>query len=596
MKKLLTVGLVSSCLAMALSANAGTISDENAKPGLPGGWTASRNGNAMGSGTVDLYPASYSIKTGDPIRLKIRSTTGFDLRVMRMGWYDGKGATEIVHKTGLPASNQPYVAADAKYGRVEAKWADTVTIPTDSSWAPGVYVARAEQPGGDQALTFFVIRDEGHTRMPFVVVLATATHQAYNTWPGPERGGKSLYGFNSSDEIPTDSPSPAGSFNQAVEVSFDRPFYVGSGSADVGTWETPMIRFLEKTGYDVAYATDQDLDRDPEYFKNRKAIVFVGHSEYWSRKMFDNALAARDAGVHMLFATGNTLLWQVRFEPGAGGDQSTMVCYKTAWRNDPENDAAFAALNKGDVEGSKKHFGLVTRLWKNLEYKPEVGIDERRSGMLLTGIESAAAFSYWYPWGDFVVREPTHWIYAGTGLKYDDRIKGVMGYEIDSTKIGDATFDPWRPKGQLRISTMIDKDGASRGSSAYYVADSGAEVVGIGAIAFSWALDSFASGDPSAVDPRAQKMVTNALDRWLVSTPKPTPAGDAGVGGSSDGGTPNPGGVGGGDDAGVGQTAQPSNQATEASASGCSMNTRGGTMPFAALAALAFVASRRRRA
>ncbi|MGZ3424229.1 MAG: N,N-dimethylformamidase beta subunit family domain-containing protein [Polyangiales bacterium] len=519
-KKALTAALVSSCIAAPMAANAGPIADENAKAGVPGGWPVFRDGSAKGTAQIDLYPAQWSIKTGDAVRLKIRSSTTFDLRVMRIGWYGGSGATEIVHQANLPAEGQPYVAADPEFGRVEARWKDTVTIPTDATWAPGVYVARAEQPGGDQAVTFFVLRDDGRTRMPIVMVLATATHAAYNTWPGPDRGGKSLYGFNSSDEIPTDSPSPAGSFNQAVKVSFDRPYFVGAGTGDVGTWETPMLRFVEKSGYDVAYATDQDLDQDPAYFMGRKAIVFVGHSEYWSRKMFDNALAARDSGTSMLFATGNTVLWQVRFEAGSGGPASTMVCYKTSWRNDPENDAGFAALAKGDIDGAKTHFGLVTRLWKNLEYKPEAGIDARRSGMLLTGVETAAAFSYWYPWADFVVREPTHWLYAGTGLKYDDRIRGVMGYEIDSTKVGDPDFDLWRPKGQLRLATMMDKDGVSRGSSGYFVADSGAEVVALGAIAFSWAVDSFASGDPSSVDPRAQKMITNALDRWLSATPK----------------------------------------------------------------------------
>lgn len=507
--------------ALITEAHAGTIAEENKKAGVPGGWAVSRDGTARGTGQVDLYPAQWSIKTGDPVRLKISSSANYDVRVMRVGWYGGQGATEVVSKTGLPANKQPYVAAEATHGTVEAKWSDTVTFPTDASWTPGLYVARVEQSDGAQATTFFVLRDEGRERMPFVFVVGTATHQAYNTWPGPERGGKSLYGFNSSEEISDDSAGPSGTFNQAVRVSFDRPYYVGAGTGDVGTWETPMLRFLEKSGWDIAYATDEDLDRNPAYFQGRKAVLFVGHSEYWSRPMFDNALALRDAGVNMLFATGNTALWQVRFAAGVGGDTSTMICYKQSWRNDPENDAAFRALNKGDIEEAKKHFGLVTRLWKNLGYKPEYGIDERRPGMLLTGVETSAAFSYWYPWPDYVVREPTHWIYEGTGLKRDDRIKGVMGYEIDSTKVADPEFDRYRPKNQLRISTVLDKDGRSWGSSGYYQAGSGAEVIGLGGIAFSWALDSFASGDPGSVDPRAQRMITNVMTRWSTGTPAP---------------------------------------------------------------------------
>jgi hypothetical protein len=561
---------------LVTDAYAGTIAEENKKSGLPGGWPVSRDGTAKGTGQVDIYPGQWSIKTGDPVRLKISSAAGYDVRVMRVGWYGGQGATEIVRKTGLPAGSQPYVAAEHVHGMVEAKWSDTVTIPTDASWTPGLYVARVEQSGGAQATTFFVIRDDGRERMPFVFVLATATHQAYNTWPGPERGGKSLYGFNSSEEIADDSAGPSGTFNQAVKVSSDRPYFVGAGTGDVGTWETPMLRFLEKSGWDIAYATDEDLDRNPDYFRGRKAVLFAGHSEYWSRPMFDNALSLRDSGVNLLFATGNTALWQVRFAAGVGGESSTMVCYKTSWRNDPENDAAFRALNKGDIEEAKKHFGLVTRLWKNLGYKPEHGIDERRPGMLLTGVETAAAFSYWYPWPDYVVREPTHWIYEGTGLKRDDRIRGVMGYEIDSTKFGDPEFDRYRPKGQLRLSTMIDKDGKSWGSSGYYQAPSGAEVIGLGAIAFSWALDSFASNDPAAVDARAQRMITNVLTRWSNGTPKPF---------DPDAGTTGDGGVSTMTDADP-QTGGSGNADTTDSGSGCAIGGSGAANLLAPLIAL----------
>jgi hypothetical protein len=583
-------------LLCATGAQAGVIADENGKPGLPGGWPVSRDGTANGLGVVDVYPAAWSIVTGDAVRLKIRSTTGFDLRVLRVGWYGGAGATEVLRKTGLPADPQPYVGGDAEFGLAEARWHDTVTIPTDASWTPGLYVARVEQSGGAQGETFFVLRDDGRaSRAPFVMVLATATHAAYDTWPGPTRGGKSLYGFNSSDSIPDDSPSPAGAFNQALKVSFDRPFFVGGGTGDVGTWETPMLRFLERNGWDVAYATDVDLHARPDYFLGRKGVLFVGHSEYWSRGRFDHALAARDAGVNLLFATGNTLLWQVRFEPGAGGPESTMVCYKTSWRNDPEHQLGWKLFTAGDVEGAKPHFGLVTRLWKNLEYHPEVGLDARRSGMILTGVETAAAFSYWFPWADYVVREPTHWIYEGTGLKYDDRIRGVMGYEIDSTKIGDPTFDPWRPAGQVRLGTMIDKDGTSRGSSAYYKAASGAEVVALGAIAFSWSLDDFASGSPSTVDPRAQRMITNVLTRWSTMTPVPAPQGDAGADATDDAGAADAGVSGGDATTGSNEATVDRQRSTGWSCSGARASGGGGGGTWIAAIAIGLAMRARRR-
>ena len=35
------------------------------------------------------------------------------------------------------------------------------------------------------------------------------------------------------------------------------------GSQPVSKWELPFVRFLEHDGYDVSYATDVDVGRDP---------------------------------------------------------------------------------------------------------------------------------------------------------------------------------------------------------------------------------------------------------------------------------------------------------------------------------------------
>src|SRR5207253_7889128 len=130
----------------------------------------------------------------------------------------------IAFYSGFSADPQSYPTPSSTYGLAEAGWHTSVSIGTDSSWTPGVYVARVEQSGGRQGETFFVVRDDG-ARMPVLMVLSTNTHQAYNCWPGPRGSGKSLYGFNSSSWIPTSS-----SLQQAVKVSYDRPFFVGGGT------------------------------------------------------------------------------------------------------------------------------------------------------------------------------------------------------------------------------------------------------------------------------------------------------------------------------------------------------------------------------
>ena len=95
MKSKLIAATIFATATIVNVASAGFIAEENKKAGLPGGWAVNKDGTAKGTGEVDVYPGRWSIKTGDPIRLKISSSTGYDVRVMRVGWYDGKGATEV---------------------------------------------------------------------------------------------------------------------------------------------------------------------------------------------------------------------------------------------------------------------------------------------------------------------------------------------------------------------------------------------------------------------------------------------------------------------------------------------------------------------
>jgi hypothetical protein len=591
-----------SCLLTCGSAFAGLIADENMKAGISGDWPASQDGSAAGMGVVDAYPAQWSISPGDVVHLKVRSTTGYGVRVFRLGWYGGTGAHEMTFLDGQPADAQPYPTVDPTYGIAEAKWHDSLTIPTDATWTPGIYVARIERSDGLSAVTFWIVRDDKlPAKLPLLAIVATGTHEAYNCWPGFTRGGKSLYPFNSSTWIPTQSTDPS-----AVEVSYDRPFFVGGGSADVSTQEYPAIRFLERNGWDVAVATDQDVHQNPDILKGRKAVIVLGHPEYWTMNEFQGALDARDSGVHFLFLSGNTVGWQVRYQAGSGGPLSTEVGYKNHFPKDPEQKAGVAAVNAGDIEGAKLHFRYVTRGFRQLEYDPVHGIDERRPGMILAGVQSTAMINSGFPWGDLQITNPTHWLFEGTGVKSGDRIKGVMGYETDSTKLDDPTWDPFRPPNQVRLGTIRQtSDDSAQGSAGAYWKDLGGgkrvEVVAIGAISFSWALDKYAAGGADSESPVAQKMVTNALTRWTAAQLPTDPGSGTDTNKNpdpmSDGGTIDQYGDGGvpGD-----QATGSANAATSPASSGgsCGMGaskTAGAAAALATIAAALSLATRRRR-
>src|SRR5207249_5352237 len=127
----------------------------------------------------------------------------------------------------------------------------------------------------------------------------------------------------------------------AVKVSYDRPYAnYGFGQVD----EIEFIRWIERMGYDVTYSTDVDTHTNGAALRNHRALLSVGHDEYWSKEMRDAAEGARDAGVNLAFFGANAVYWQVRFEAsGSGLANRVIVCYKDAIK-DPVQGATTTVL------------------------------------------------------------------------------------------------------------------------------------------------------------------------------------------------------------------------------------------------------------
>ena len=122
-----------------------------------------------------------------------------------------------------------------------------------------------------------------------------ATWQAYNVY-----GGNSLYVGATS--------FPNG---HAAKVSYNRPFITRAGGGGGGVAQDwvfnalyPMIRFMERNGYDLSYTTNTDAARYGSLILNHKVFLSVGHDEYWSAQQRTNVEAARNAGVHLAFFSG----------------------------------------------------------------------------------------------------------------------------------------------------------------------------------------------------------------------------------------------------------------------------------------------------
>ena len=118
----------------------------------------------------------------------------------------------------------------------------------------------------------------------------------------------------------------------AEKLSYNRPFTTRGAELEnyLFNAEYPMIRWLERNGYDVSYTSAIDIERFANLIMNHKVYMSVGHDEYWSQGRRDAVTAARDAGVHLAFFSGNKIYWKIRWEADSNGANlyRTRVNYK----------------------------------------------------------------------------------------------------------------------------------------------------------------------------------------------------------------------------------------------------------------------------
>ena len=299
-----------------LASNA--IVTENQLPGTPESeWGIAGAGNA----SIQGFTTDISVNHGQTVYFKIddRDQVSYEMEIYRLGYYGGMGARLVQTQFSSPATQvaQPAGLYDPTTGLLDCgNWSVTDSWAVPATATSGIYFAKVSRlDTGAASHIFFIVRnDEGHSDMLFQT--SDTTWHAYNPY-----GGKSLY----------DHQSPTG---KAVKVSYNRPFIdrdVDGVNSFVLTSEYPMIRWMERNGYDVSYFTGVDAARYGSEILEHKVFLSVGHDEYWSGEMRANVEAARDAGVNLGFFSGNEGFWKVRWENSIDGTNTpyrTLVCYK----------------------------------------------------------------------------------------------------------------------------------------------------------------------------------------------------------------------------------------------------------------------------
>jgi hypothetical protein len=357
------------------------VARENRRPGTTG-WRITRLGAPY---AIEGWADHVSAASGDRVGLFVSTTAPkFRVEAYRMGWYGGRGARLVWRSPQLPGRRQPPPARTPGTNLLVTRWRRSLTFTVRPAWPPGDYLLKLAASSGQRYVPLTVRDDASHSAL--VVQNDVTTWQAYNLW-----GGYDLY------------RGPDGSAaTRSRVVSFDRPYdAAGQGAGDFLGNEYPLVRLVEALGLDVTYWTDIDLHQHPERLLAHRALMSLGHDEYWSTRMRRSAEAARDHGVNLAFLGANAIFRHIRLQPSPTGPDREEVNYKPwsarddpAWRTDPAE---------------------VTTDWR----EPPLNDPESRLLGDLYECNPVRAAG--------VVVDPAAWLFAGTGMRAGMLLPGLVG-------------------------------------------------------------------------------------------------------------------------------------------------------------------------
>ena len=432
------------------------------------------------SSMIEGYVSKTSVLPGESIDFMVSTNPAvtFVIDIYRMGYYGGTGGRHMARAGSFQGRPQAMPMMTIERLR-ECNWeiATTFTIPKD--WPSGVYLGKLsrEEVQGRQSYVIFVVKE--HRKSDILCQVSDLTWQAYNKWPGRD----SLYDDGTPEVWYTGTN---------VRVSFDRPYAkycqvldapLSAGSGEFLLWEHPMVYWLEQMGYDVTYCSNLDLHFDPGILAMSKAFISVGHDEYWSRKMYEEAIKARDNGLSFAFFSGNSV--------------------------------------SGEIQFFDSYIGTPGRVYS----KAKVHFDDEEKLMGVT--------SYGPGYGDWVVKNAKNWIYEGTGLKDGDIIPAMIGWEYHGAPLIDID-GLVEVAGSLLIQlgdAAASKPGTLKKehNAVIYPCSKGNWVFNAGTIWWSEGLSQPPAHIPAGynpemrtfgVQPNIQKITSNILNRMIKDSPR----------------------------------------------------------------------------
>ncbi len=416
-----------------------------------------RIGSSAGKrGRLEVFLDRSSVTSGQDVGVYVDAEGPVTVRAIRFD--DDRG--EVVWTGSMTATRQAKATSvldpipDAGGLRATrtmvAPWQRTGTAPT-AGWPEGHYLMRVDSDGASRFAPLTVRSTT--TAGKVIVVASTMTWQAYNRW-----GGTSLYRGTDGTEA-----------TRALAVSYDRPYDNEYGAGQFFTMDAPVLAAAQRSGAPLAFATDLDLARDPSLVTSASAIVFGGHSEYWTAPMRQALQAAVDNGTNLAVFGANTGYWRTRLAgpigalPGLAdhrdGGPRVLVVTK---------DAARDPLSGRDPGGTTAKF--VDR--------PVPVVEDTLFGQRYDCNPVS---------GDYQISDPGWWGFAGSGVSTATVLRDVVGPEID--RVYDTQTRP-RPT-QVIAYAQVNCRGAKTAASAVYLArPSGAGVFSAGTLWWPHGLNS----------------------------------------------------------------------------------------------------------
>ena len=233
-------GRAESAQAADCVAPANPVVCENSLPGSP-----PEEWESAGSSSIQGFATDFSVDQGETVHFKVDTdASDYRIDIYRLGWYGGDGARH--HGTVEPSAALPQMQPACLYedstGLTDCgNWSESASWAVPETAPSGIYIARLEredEASGSNHIVFVVRDDDGNSDVLFQP--SDSTWHAYNSLRRqeplrlPAAGGAGLQG---------QLQPPVPNSRETMNINF------------LFSAEYPMIRWLERNGFDVSYFT-----------------------------------------------------------------------------------------------------------------------------------------------------------------------------------------------------------------------------------------------------------------------------------------------------------------------------------------------------